>query len=52
MTPEQHQIIRNAERLRRQGRVGASIRLRILADELPTMVFGPVVTHGPEDVEL
>lgn len=50
MTPEQHQIIRTAERLQRQGRVGDSMHLRILADEVPEMVFGPVVTHGPEDV--
>ena len=50
MCPEQHQIIRTAERLQRRGRVGDSMHLRILADEVPEMVFGPVVTHGPEDV--
>jgi hypothetical protein len=45
MTDEQHQIIRNAVKLQRQGRVGDSIRLRILAAELKTMRFGPEIRH-------
>jgi hypothetical protein len=45
MTPEQHQIIRNAERLQRQGRVGDSMHLRILAAEWKQMRVGPEVRH-------
>lgn len=42
---EQQQIIARAERLQRQGKVGDSIKLRILAAELRTMRFGPETRH-------
>jgi hypothetical protein len=45
MTDEQREIIRNAERLQRQGRVGDSMHLRILAGELKQMRVGPEVRH-------
>jgi len=48
MTQDQQQIIARAERLQRQGKVGDSIKLRILAAEWKTMRVGPETTHEPD----
>jgi len=45
MTEDQHAIMRRAECLQRQGKVGDSIKLRILAAEWKTMRVGPETTH-------
>jgi len=48
MTDEQHQIIRRAERLQRQGKVGPSMHLRILAAEWKQVRVGPETIHFSE----
>lgn len=50
MTNQAKRILRNAERLQRQGKAGDSIRLRLLAGEIRTVREGPVTVHGPQDV--
>lgn len=44
------QLIADANAARKAGKLYVYFRLLALAGEADTMVFGPVVTHGPEDV--
>lgn len=50
MTNLQQRLNARAIRLQRQGRVGGSMKLRILAAEAKTMRYGPETTHGAGDV--
>jgi hypothetical protein len=50
MTPLATRLLRNAERHQRQGSIGHSLKLRILAAEVKTMREGPEVVHGPADL--
>lgn len=45
MDEQRKRILARAERLQRQGRVGDSIKLRLLAAELKTMRFGEEIVH-------
>lgn len=42
---QKQRILRNAERLQRQGKAGDSIRLRLLAAEVKTIKYGPEIVH-------
>lgn len=49
MKDDRREILRRAEVARKAGDLYRYFTLGFVADEVDQMVFGPWVTHGPED---